>query len=253
MAALVGEELLASKAEAGVGAEAAEGEAAQGRFQYSGGGLGGARYEGIGFDQFGTPKGYVSDYRPPSTVETSSSSFTMDKKPQGFLKNLFGRDPSVYDLYNVDYLQSKGEKGIKEIMDQINFVYGSYRTNKKYKGIIRENADARRRIGIVFQGKENRDQLVRSNKMPAYYSTSNIKALLRKGIMPFGWNPEMAVEQGFGQEVYMQEMKSLTEKRSKEFLRRESDKVQLKQSLGDLKNLRDRFKTRKMVEYFNQY
>ena len=65
----------------------------------------------------------------------------------------------------------------------------------------------RYRAGIVFRGRENRDQLVRSNQMPAYYSTSNIKSLLRRGIMPFGWNSEMAVEQGFGQEVFAQEQK----------------------------------------------
>ena len=88
--------------------------------------------------------------------------------------------------------------------------------------------------------------------MPAYYSTSNIKSLLRKGIMPFGWNSEMAVEQGFGQEVFAQEQKAVSKRKSEEFLQREKDKARLKRTIGDLRNLRDKFKTRKIIEYYNQ-
>ena len=248
MAALLGEELL--------GAEAAGGEALgaeAGEFQYSGGGIGGANYggidgEGIGFEGFGTPEGYVSDYRPPVTrpgseEPASSSAFRSDKKPQGFN---FG------PIYNADFVVGKAGQSIGQIISTINNVYGIYRSNKKLNQQSAHNTKNRYRAGIVFQGKESRDQLVRSNRMPAYYSTSNIKSLLRRGIMPFGWNSEMAVEQGFGQEVYAQEMKALTERRSKDFLRREKEKTKLQHSLGDLKNLRERFKTRKLLEYYNQ-
>ena len=249
MAALVGEELLATDAEVGEGLESSE--TTQGRLQYSGGGLGGIGYRGdaIGFERFGTPKNYISNYKVP---ETSSSTFKPDKKPQGFFKNLLGRDPSIYDLYGVDYAQGKTEKGVKEILDQVSAIYNGYRESKKYKNAIKDNADVRRRIGIVFQGKENRDQLVRSNKMPAYYSTSNIKSLLRRGIMPFGWNSEMAVEQGFAKEVFTQEQKAVSEKNSKHLLDQQRQKTELQRSLGELKNLRDRLKTRKILEYYNQ-
>ena len=88
--------------------------------------------------------------------------------------------------------------------------------------------------------------------MPAYYSTSNIKSLLRRGIMPFGWSSEMAVEQGFGEEIYMHEMKALTNRQSAKFLKIEKEKSDLKISIGSLENLRNRFKTRKLLKYLNQ-
>ena len=176
----------------------------------------------------------------------------MDEAPQGFFERTLGRKPKTSDIFYADYAAQKVGQGVNAIFDTINDVYNIYRSNKKLNKQGAENTVDRHRVGIVFQGQENRDQLVRSNKMPAYYSTSNIKALLRKGIMPFGWNSEMAVEQGFGQEIYMQEMKTLTEKRSKDFLRREKEKYHLRQSMGDLTNLRNRFKTRKLLEFYKQ-
>ena len=209
----------------------------------------------IGFKQFGEPMGYLSDFRggkglpplPSAEAETSSSAFKMDEAPQGFFERTLGRKPRTSDIFYADYAAQKVGQGLNAIFDTINNVYNIYRSNKKLNKQGVENTVDRHRVGIVFQGQENRDQLVRSNKIPAYYSTSNIRALLRKGIMPFGWNSEMAVEQGFGEE-----MKTLTEKRSNEFLRREKEKAHLKSSLGDLKNLRDRFKTRKLLEFYKQ-
>ena len=212
----------------------------------------------IGFEQFGQPEGYLSSFRGnsglpplPSAEETSSSAFKMDQAPQGFFERTLGRKPRTSDIFYADYGAQKVGQGIGAIFSTINNVYDIYRSNKKLHKQGVENTVDRHRVGIVFQGQESRDQLVRSNKMPAYY-TSNIRKLLRKGIMPFGWNSEMAVEQGFEQEVYMQEMKNLTAKRSKDFLRRETEKTKLRNSLGDLKNLRDKFKMRKLLDYYNQ-
>ena len=143
-------------------------------------------------------------------------------------------------------------QGTGQIISTISNVYSTYRANKKLNQQSSENTKDRYRAGIVFRGKENRDQLVRENRMPAYYSTSNIKSLLRRGIMPFGWNSEMAVEQGFGQEVFAQEMKAVTKRRSQQFLQREKDKTELRQTIGDLRNLRDKFKKRKLIEYYSQ-
>ena len=248
MAAIVGEELL--------GAEAGAAGAKAGGFQYSGGGIGGANYGGIGFEQFGNAEGYASTYRggtglPSHPVygdltaekEASSSAFKQDTKPKGFN---FGK------LYNADFIVSKVGGIAQGIVSTIDTVYNNYRSDKQLKINRAENTKDRYRAGIVFQGRENRDQLVRENRIPAYYSTSNIKSLLRRGIMPFGWNSEMAVEQGFGQEVFAQEQKAVSKRRSEEFLQREKDKIKLRQTLGDLKNLRDKFKTRKILEYYSQ-
>ena len=130
--------------------------------------------------------------------------------------------------------------------------YNNYRKDKQLKINSSENLKDRYRAGIVFRGQENRDQLIRSNKMPAYYSTSNIKSLLRRGIMPFGWNSEMAIEQGFGQEIFAREQKAVIERNSNKFLKREKNKIELRKSLGELENLRNRLKTRKILEFYNQ-
>ena len=88
--------------------------------------------------------------------------------------------------------------------------------------------------------------------IPAYYSTSNIKDLIRNGILPFGWNKDMAIEQGFGKDVFIHEMKIKTSDKSKKFLENEERKRKLKNSIGEIHNLRDRLRTRKMVEFYSQ-
>ena len=246
-------------AEEGFGDEFGIGGPHGGGFRYSGGGIGGARYEPneyfnfsggnalIGFER------YYPDYRPGTEdddwefidkEEANSTAFKSDKKPRGI---------NWGNIYNANFVADKVGSGINSIVSIINDIYGNYR-NAKRIGLRRtQNEKIRHRVGIVFRGVEDRDQLVRSNRMPAYYSTSNIKDLLRRGIMPFGWNSTMAIEQGFGHEIYVQEMKAVSDRKSKEFLRREKEKEKLKNSLGELENLRNRFKTRKILEYYNQY
>ena len=253
MAAVIGEELLATEAAAGAEAGAAEG--AGGQFQYSGGGIGGANYgaDAIGFEGFGNPEAYAAEYRGvglpenPKLGDTNgiggSSAFRPDTKPRGL---------SMSNLYAGDFFVSKVGGVLQGITNLIATTYNNYRKDKELRINSRENLKDRYRAGIVFRGQENRDQLVRSNKMPAYYSTSNIKSLLRRCIMPFGWNSEMAIEQGFGHEIFAQEQKAVTERNAKELFQREKDKIKLQRSLGELRNLRDKLKTRKILEYYNQ-
>ena len=193
MAAVIGEELLATE---GAGEAAGAGEAGVGQFQYSGGGIGGANYggisgEGIGFEGFGNYPGYSSEYRGVGLPEhpnpeigntnASSSAFKQDTKPKGF---------NFYDIYNASFVVNTAGGVLQGITQTIADTYNNYRKDKQLKINSRENLKDRYRAGIVFRGRENRDHLVRSNQMPAYYSTSNIKSLLRRGIMPFGWNSE---------------------------------------------------------------
>ena len=249
MAAIVGEELLATEA------GASEAAATEGQFQYSGGGIGGANYsaDAIGFEGFGFNPEYAGDYRGvglpdhPTIGRTNdiggSSAFRTDTKPRGLSWNNFFKGDAVVNIAG---------GALQGITQTIANTYNNYRKDKQLKLNSRENLKDRYRAGIVFIGQENRDQLVRENRMPAYYSTSNIKSLLRRGIMPFGWNSEMAIEQGFGKEIMAQEQKSVTTRNAKHLVQQQREKMELRKSLGELKNLRERFKTRKILEYYNQ-
>ena len=260
MAALVGEELLAGEAAAGAEAGAAESSAAEsggGNFQYSGGGIGGENYGrgAIGFEQFGVNPEFSSSYRGVGLPDNprygstnnigGSSAFRTDTKPKGLFtwNNYYNATSAINTVGGV----------LHNVTQLISDTYNNYRQDKELKKNARENLKDRYRAGIVFIGQENRDQLVRQNKMPAYYSSSNIKALLRRGIMPFGWNSEMAIEQGFGKEIFAREQKAETDRRSEEFVKREKQKIKLRQSLGELHNLRNKLKTRKILEYYKQY
>ena len=229
MAAIVGEELLAGEAAAGAEAGAAEAEAVES--ESAEGGFGGRYNRG-------------NPYLRSKTGGGSSSAFKSDKKPEGLF--------SWNKFYNYKSAVDFGGEVVKGITQLISDTYNNYRQDRQLKIDAREDRKDRYRAGIVFMGEESRDQLVRSNKIPAYYSTSNIKSLLRRGIMPFRWNSEMAIEQGFGKEIFAQEQKAVTERNSNKFLKREKDKIELRKSLGELENLRNRFKTRKILEFYNQ-
>ena len=223
MAAIVGEELLAGEAVAG--AEAAE---AVETAESAEGGVGGRYNRG----------------NPYSKTVGLSSAFKEDKKPEGIF--------TWTNYYNAKSAIETGGDIVREATQVYSTIYNNYQEDKRLKRNARENRKDRYRAGIVFRGQEDRDQLVRSNKIPAYYSTSNIKSLLRRGIMPYGWNSEMAVEQGFGKEIFAQEQKAVTERNSNKLLKRERDKTELRKSLGELENLKNRLKTRKILEFYNQ-
>ena len=200
MAAIVGEELLASEA---AGAEVGAAESGALASESSAvNELGGSSYRGIGVPE--------NPYLGQEGSSSSSSAFKSDTKPKGLF--------SWNNFYNADAVLNKVGGVLQGITQTIADTYNNYRQDKQLKTNSRENLKDRYRAGIVFIGQENRDQLVRSNKMPAYYSTSNIKSLLRRGIMPFGWNSEMAIEQGFGKEIYAQEQKAVTNRNAKELV-----------------------------------
>ena len=236
MAAVIGEELLATEAAAGEAAatestaaeSAATTEGLAGESEaYTGRGVPGNRYLG----------------EEGSDASSSSSAFKADRRPKGFSWNNF---------YNSQAVVNTAGGVLQGVTQLIADTYNNYRKDKDLQLNARESLKDRYRAGIVFIGQENRDKLVRENRMPAYYSTSNIKSLLRRGIMPFGWNSEMAIEQGFGKEIMAQEQKSVITKNAKHILQQQREKLELRKSLGELKNLRDRFKTRKILEYYGQ-
>ena len=201
-------------------------------------------------------EGYRSNFRRSRNFSNASSresvtSFRSDFAPKGAVRDALG-GPAIEDLFYTDYGAVKTGQGIDQLFSEIKNIYGTRRAgievNRHGKQVVRN----RRVLGIVLSG-ESRDDLIAQNKIPSYYSTSNIRRLLRDGVMPFGWNAEMAVQQGFGDEISKIELKSKTKEQSNEFLHRESVKAHLKATEGDLKNLRNRLKARKLAQYYSQF
>ena len=182
----------------------------------------------------------------------STSAFEADSSinaPSIELDGEFKKDSGNNALLGGFGLSEVG-KGVDSVINVINDAYNIYRANKKVGKENKDNILNRHRAGIIFRNKENRDQLVREGLIPAYYSKSNIKDLIRKGVLPFGWNKEI-IEQGFGEDVFIHEMKIKTSEKSKKFLQNEIRKRKLKNSIGEIQNLRDRLKTRKLLEYYS--
>ena len=181
----------------------------------------------------------------------SESTFRSDRTPKGAIREALGGN-AVEDLFYTDYAASKTGQGLDQIFSEIKNIYGERRNNIEISRHGKQVDRNRRVLGVVFKG-ESRDNLIANNKIPSYYSTSNIKKLLRNGIMPFGWNEEMAVQQGFGEDISKINFKEKTKDQSHEFLHRETTKAHIKATEGDLKNLRNRLKTRKLVQYYSQF
>ena len=183
-----------------------------------------------------------------TTAGESSASFTSDSQVNapGEFKNDDSNNNAILGGFGL----SEVGKGVSSVINIINDAYNIYRANKKVGKENKDNILNRHRAGIVFQNKENRTQLVREGLIPAYYSKSNIKNLISKGILPFGWNKEMAIEQGFGEDVFIHEMKSKTSETSKMFLQNEIRQRKLKNSVGELQNLKERLKTRKILSFY---
>ena len=180
-------------------------------------------------------------------------SFRQDYAPQGIFGQILGREPKLNDMFYADYIGNKANQGASALFGFINNIYDMNRTGHELHQQGKNLRRDRYSLGILFNDKENREDMIAKGKIPAYYSTKNIKNLLRDGIMPFGWNAEMAVQQGFGEDIAAQETRNRTREESNEFLHRESVKAHLKATEGDLKNLRNRLKTRKLVQYYSQF
>ena len=179
-----------------------------------------------------------------------TTSFKPDYSPKGAINNLLGKN-AIENVFAIDYVQAKGGQGVSQIFNEVNNIYGMEREAREI-GLKQRQTDRDRRVlGIVYSN-ESRDKLIGANLIPAYYSTSNIKRLLRNGVMPYGWNEEMAVQQGFGDDIAKVNFKEKTKDQSEEFLQRETTKAHIKATEGDLKNLRNRLKTRKLIQYYSQ-
>lgn len=126
-------------------------------------------------------------------------------------------------------------------------IYDTVRVFKKANEEDDERRTNRYRAGIVYPN-ENRNVLITKGLIPAYYSTSNIKDLLRANVLPFGWSELTAVAQGFADEVKAGEYRKrnvLDSKRLKEEINRERD---INKNLNTLDYFDSKLRTLKAIE-----
>lgn len=74
-------------------------------------------------------------------------------------------------------------------------------TTIKRGGEERDDIKLRRYQSGLITPKEDRTELIDAGKIPPYYAASNIKRLLVRGILPYGWSEVVAAMQGFANEV----------------------------------------------------
>lgn len=94
---------------------------------------------------------------------------------------------------------------------------------------IHDNEDRKRQryyLGILYPN-ESRDLLVTQGRIPAVYSTRNIKMNLKEGNLPKNWGEVTAILQGFGPEVdeYLTRINSEI-KTSRELLQQKLDETE---------------------------
>ncbi len=91
-------------------------------------------------------------------------------------------------------------KGLKEVAGLAVSIYSLIRSDKNLKDQDENFKRKRYLAGIVWKG-ESRNSLINDGLIPSYYSTSEIKEKLARGVLPYGWSAQTTVQQGFGSEV----------------------------------------------------
>lgn len=107
--------------------------------------------------------------------------------------------------------------------------------------------DDRYRTGIVYD-TESRIDLTNEGRIPSYFSRSNIIGLLARNVLPYGWNVETAVEQGFGSEIRAGEFRKQSEEQSGRIIDRLRKEREVRQSIEGANNLRKKLRLNRHLE-----
>lgn len=103
-------------------------------------------------------------------------------------------------------------------------------TIKKGKEERQDIKDRRYAAGLLTS-KESRDKLIVDGIIPAYYSSSNIRSLLKRGTLPYGWSEIVASSQGFAPEVQawlLRQRRTSVQKQRDEDLKRKLTAARIK-------------------------
>ncbi len=79
-------------------------------------------------------------------------------------------------------------------------IYGLLSAIQQGKEQTQDLIDKRHAAGLLLP-TEDRKTLVVTNVIPAYWAASNIKNLLRRGKLPYGWSVVVAANQGFEKDI----------------------------------------------------
>ena len=173
------------------------------------------------FAEFG--EGEISDAKSAFEKDSGESAALSTEQVEGILKvaqSLLNLGLSINDLVREE-AQSKQE--------------------------TKDRTEDRYRTGVLFP-KESRFKLIKDGKIPSYFSTINIKQLLNKNILPFGWDEETAVLQGFAPEIRAGEMRKRARDESSRIVDRLTLKRTIKQQQDVSNNLRKKLRLKKTLQ-----
>lgn len=98
---------------------------------------------------------------------------------------------------------SGGVNFVGEALSLASAVLSLVATVKRGKEAAADIKDQRYAVGILTPTEDRRD-LLRKGLIPPYYSTTNIRRLIRSDLLPAGWTTTTLVGQDFGPEVDLQ-------------------------------------------------
>lgn len=116
-----------------------------------------------------------------------------------------------------------------------------------------ERRKQRYSAGIVYSPEENRDNLIRRGEIPAYYSSSNIRALLSDNLLPHGWSNEVAIGQGFLNEIRAGEFRVKNKAQAEEILSEFDAKRKIRQQVASVEALDKRLRLNKALQQLKIY
>ena len=95
------------------------------------------------------------------------------------------------------------QAGIKNIGEAIALASSIYKLVLSFKAgdqLTKDLKKDRYKVGLLFPG-EDRDALVRSGEVNGYYSTDNIRSLIKLNKTPATWSVQQTTLQGFADEI----------------------------------------------------
>jgi len=121
------------------------------------------------------------------------------------------------------------------------------RNEKKGAEEVEDRRIRRYALGIVYPS-ESRDDLTAKGSIPAYFSKSNIRDLIRKSKLPYGWSIETAVNQGFGNEIRSMLFKKSLMNDSDELSGRIRRERELRRAIQGSENIQKKLRLNKFLE-----